>query len=368
LLSALFAIALAPVGGAQEAGSGSFPSPDIAPEIRDAELPMSARSGNFVAVPIPFSNPTLETGLIGAVGYFHAQTEAQERSQPASMTGFGAMYTSNQSYGVAVGHSGYWKEDRWRFKGALGYADIELPLLALGEGSDILEVAWLLKGSLLYSELSRRVGSHWYVGFSGRYLDIDQEFAIELQSLYFDAGSTLSTAGLGTSLTFDTRDMPTNAYEGRYFAVTALFNSASLGSDLSYASYGISFRSYHQLTPSIVLAWQLAGCAKSDSVPLWDACRIGLRGFSATDYLGKSSVLGQAELRWKLSPRWGLATFAGAGQITKSFTGLRDYDVIPSYGVGVRFTVDTSTRINMRLDYGRSTDSDAVYLSVGEAF
>jgi len=33
-----------------------------------------------------------------------------------------------------------------------------------------------------------------------------------------------------------------------------------------------------------------------------------------------------------------------------------------------RFMVLESHRINLRLDYGRSNDSDAVYLSVGEAF
>ncbi len=42
--------------------------------------------------------------------------------------------------------------------------------------------------------------------------------------------------------------------------------------------------------------------------------------------------------------------------------------MIPSYGIGLRFMVLESQRINMRLDYGRSNGSDAVYLSVGEAF
>lgn len=46
----------------------------------------------------------------------------------------------------------------------------------------------------------------------------------------------------------------------------------------------------------------------------------------------------------------------------------REREAIPSYGVGLRFMVLESQRINMRLDYGRSNDSDAVYLSVGEAF
>jgi hypothetical protein len=48
--------------------------------------------------------------------------------------------------------------------------------------------------------------------------------------------------------------------------------------------------------------------------------------------------------------------------------GSRDHDVIPSYGAGLQFTVPNEQRIVMRLDYGRSTDSDAWYLAVGQAF
>ena len=69
-----------------------------------------------------------------------------------------------------------------------------------------------------------------------------------------------------------------------------------------------------------------------------------------------------------LSKRWGLAAFAGGGQITESLTGTRDHDIVPSYGGGVRFTVQREQRIVMRLDYGRSSGSDAWYLAVGQAF
>lgn len=69
-----------------------------------------------------------------------------------------------------------------------------------------------------------------------------------------------------------------------------------------------------------------------------------------------------------MSKRWGLVGFAGAGYIKNSFSEVRDREAIPSYGLGLRFMVMTAKRINVRLDYGRSNDSDAVYLSAGEAF
>lgn len=80
------------------------------------------------------------------------------------------------------------------------------------------------------------------------------------------------------------------------------------------------------------------------------------------------SASGQVEARWQLSERWGIVGFAGAGYVGKSFNRIREREAIPSYGTGIRFTVLKAKRINLRLDYARSTDSDAIHVSVGEAF
>ena len=119
---------------------------------------------------------------------------------------------------------------------------------------------------------------------------------------------------------------------------------------------------------SVVLAWEVQGCHRTGESPLWDACRIDLRGFPATDYLGRSSASGQAEARWQFHHKWGGVVFAGGGTYNKAFSGVREDDLIPSYGLGLRYLVLQSQRINIRLDYGQSRGSDAVYLSVGEAF
>jgi hemolysin activation/secretion protein len=164
------------------------------------------------------------------------------------------------------------------------------------------------------------------------------------------------------------RDMPTNAYSGNLFNVNGLFNDQSFGSDNDYQSYSAEFRSYYEMSDQLVLAWQIEGCYRSGTFPLWDSCTVGLRGFPATDYLGKSSAIAQVEARWRMSERWGLVGFAGGGRIDNNFSEVEVNDIIPSYGVGIRFMVLKSKRINIRLDYGRSDNSDAIHLSVGEAF
>lgn len=341
---------------------------DVLPDLRMNDLKFKASKGNFLVVPIPLSNPTLGTGLILGAGYFYPQTVEQKAAQPASVTGAAGMYTSNDSYALGIGQASYWNEDKWRFKGGAGYADLKLTLLAPSGGASAQEADWDVEGGFFTAQISRNVGGDWYAGIFGQFVDIDQSFSFDISSSTFAVPSEIRSSGLGLNLSFDSRDMPSNAYTGRYFQLSGLFNSQSLGSDQDYQAYSMSYRAYHLLKPKFVLAWEVAGCDREGSAPLWDACRIDLRGFSTTDYMGKSSAYGQAEARLKLSKHWGVVAFAGAGQITSSFTGLSNQDWVPSYGFGLRFMVMQSQRINMRLDYGWSTDSDAVYLAVGEAF
>ena len=320
-------------------------------------------------MPIPISNPTLDSGLVLGAAYFYPQTEAQKKLQPASVTAAAGMYTSNNSKAFGIAQQNYWKDDTWRFTGVLGAADLRLSLLKPEEWPGRSSVDWRINGKFLFAKGSRKLKGDWYGGLLMRVVDADQSItaALDDRELEFSLGNVRS-AGLGANIEYDSRDMPLNSYSGRHFKVDALFNDEAIGSKQSYQSYSAAFRSYHQLTDSTVLAWEVQGCARSGTTPLWDACMVKLRGFSATDYLGKVSASGQVEARWQMSKRWGLVGFAGSGYVGTSFSGIRDDKPIPSYGVGVRFMVLAAKRINMRLDFARSLDSDAVHFTVGEAF
>lgn len=323
---------------------------------------------NFVVVPIPLSNPTLDTGLIIGAAYFYPQTPVQKAAQAASVTVIGGMYTNNDSYAYGIGQQIYWKEDTWRFSGGIGYADLSLELSAPDGPDSVQSAAWNLRGGFAQLQVSRRIHNDWYLGVVGRYIDGEQSIEPLVDSPDFSFLSELKSAGLGLELEYDSRDMPINPYSGRIFEAGASINDQSTGRVASYEAYSLAYRSYHELTKTLVLAWQVEGCLKSDSVPLWDACRLGLRGFSGTDYLGKASGIGQVEARWRMSKKWGLVGFAGAGILTEPFSRFRESEWIPSYGIGLRYMVLPSERINIRLDYGFSTDSNAIHLSVGEAF
>ena len=70
-----------------------------------------------------------------------------------------------------------------------------------------------------------------------------------------------------------------------------------------------------------------------------------------------------------MDKKWGVVGFAGAGQMNDSFNMHGEDETIPSYGVGIRFMLLESQRINLRIDFARSDKgNEAWYLSVTEAF
>jgi hypothetical protein len=343
--------------------------PGIAPDIRDDETSLKVQRGNFVVVPIPISNPTLDTGLVAGAAYFYPQSAEKEATQPASLTGAAGLYTSNDSKAFGIAQQNYWHDDKWRFTGMLGATDLRLGLLVPDASGNGASVDWRIKGSFLFAKLATRITGNWYGGIFTRMVDANQRIAVSVNevSAEFDIGDVVS-AGLGLVVEYDSRDMPLNSYTGRHVKIDALFNDEAFGSNQTYQSYRAAYRSYHRLTDSVVLAWEIQGCHRGDGTPLWDACTVKLRGFSATDYMGTSSASAQLEARWQLNRRWGLVGFAGRGYADNVFSRLNDKQAIPSYGAGVRFSVLPAKRVNLRVDFARSGDSDAVHISVGEAF
>ena len=342
------------------------------PDLREQDTKLKfqpKKERNLVLVPIPMSSPTFGTGLIVGGAYFYPQTEDQKKSQPASFTGAAVGYTSNKSWFGGVMQQNYFAEDKWRFNAVAAYADFKLELIPPEEGSEEALLDWLVKGALFQTSVSRRLGGNWFLGLTAHYLDIQQDLDLNSDYPDFNLDQKITSPGVGLKVDYDTRDKPMNAYSGRLFELKAMTADQQHKRNGSYQSVYAKFMSYHQLNDSLVLAGELSGCTKDGQIPLWDTCRLSLRGFPVTDYLSKRSIQAQVEARWRFYKRWGMVAFAGAGRVEDSFGNHGEGKTIPSYGVGLRWMVLESQRINVRVDFARSDDGNsAMYLGVTEAF
>ena len=92
-----------------------------------------------------------------------------------------------------------------------------------------------------------------------------------------------------------------------------------------------------------------------------------MRGYYRGRYRDNNMYSVQAEYRIPVYWRFGLDIFAGFGDVGPNI--IFDLKTTkPSYGVGLRFSVDKKEKINIRFDYARGKDSQAFYISFGEAF
>jgi hypothetical protein len=345
---------------------------DTIPDLRRTEKEMvvpAKRSRNFFLVPIPMSSPTFGAGLIVGGAYYYPQSIEEKAVQPASFTGAAAGYTTNSSRAAGVMHQQYWGGNRWRFNAVGGYADLRLELVQSLDQPDQSVLDWVVSGNFIQTSVSRRVGSNWFIGATARYLDITQDLDLVPVVPEYSLDSRIEAPGIGINAEFDSRDVPASPWRGLRVEFKSMVSDQRQRSDGTYLAMYARVRGYHRLRKNLVLAWDVNGCQKSGSIPLWDTCRLNLRGFPVTDYLSKQSLASQVEARWRLTERWGAVAFAGGGLVDRPFAGNGDGELIPSYGVGVRFAVLPSQRVNLRLDYGRSnTGAGAWYLAVGEAF
>jgi hypothetical protein len=204
--------------------------PGVAPDIREDESRLKLQRGDFVVVPIPISNPTLEEGLVAGAAYFYPQSEEED------------------SRAFALVQQNYWKNNKWRFTGAVGGADLRLSLLAPSESNAGTSVDWRINGKFLFAKVAKKLKGNWYGGVLTRLIDANQSIDLDVATSGFDIGSDVASVGLGALFEYDTRDNPFNSSGGRHFKFDALFNDEAIGSNKTYQSYSVAYRSYHRLS------------------------------------------------------------------------------------------------------------------------
>jgi len=76
------------------------------------------------------------------------------------VTAAAIMYVSNESRAAAIVQQNYWRENRWRFTGALGAADLRLSVTAPDKDSSTESTDWRINGKFFLARLSRKVAGN----------------------------------------------------------------------------------------------------------------------------------------------------------------------------------------------------------------
>ena len=325
------------------------------------------KTGEWVYVPIPVSNPTFGNGLqLGAL-YLHQPTDGN----PAATSGAGAMVTDNGSRVVGLFHDQSFQGDKYRLTGFIGTGRVAFKYYGSGASFVQQPIGYDFVGTVFRVTGLMRVAdnSSWFVGLNLEEASVRFEFdAPDLPQVAPDDRAKLRIGALGPELLYDSRDDKTYPNRGQYFALRWFNYRSAWGSQIDYDKVDADYSSYWTLTPSLVGAARARYQAASSSTPFFDTPSLGLRGFASDRYRDDRVVSVHGELRYAVLPRWGVLAFAEGGRAAATAGALRTARTITSYGVGARWQASEDRRLYLGVVAAFTTETNAVFIAVGENF
>lgn len=336
-------------------------------ETPEASESIGFRNGSIIVAPIPFSNPTIGSGLAIGAGYLFKADPGSK----ASSIGVGGFRSDNGSQGYGLGVNLFFNDNRWLFKALFAEADIRYDLFTRVGTLPIRQ-----DGTLARFKLSYGVTSDLSFGGTLRYLNTritpDAPGLPPIPPPY-DTALGLELLSLGAIAEWDRRDDSVYPTTGSNLVVEAFSGMALSGGDLNYQKAFLLYDIYRKLGTSGVLAARVATCGASSETPFFDQCSLGgtdsFRGFSATQFLGLRSASLQLEYRHQVTTRLGATLFGGIGATGPTYSALDNDGVQIAGGIGARYRVSKKFPVDFSVDVSRnSLQENLLYIYVGQRF
>ncbi|GGH25660.1 Surface antigen [Cribrihabitans marinus] len=325
------------------------------------------RNGSVIVAPIPFSNPTVGSGLVLGAGYLFSLDPGSD----PSMVGIAGLRSDNGSRGAGLAANFYFDNNRWKIESLFAEADIRYDLYT-GLG----QIPIGQKGRFARASLSYGFTPEFSVGLALRYLDTSitpDGPGLPAIPPPFDRFLNVEVASVGLLTSWDRRDDTIYPTRGFVLDAEALSNHTLTGLTGDYLKGYANFSAYRPIGSNGVLAGRLSACGASDETPFFDQCSLGatdgFRGFSVTQFLDRRSVSAQLEYRHRFGDRFGAVLFGGAGRVGDSFGNLDADGTHSAVGLGARYRVSRKFPVDFSVDLSRNNEGDdVVYVYVGQRF
>lgn len=341
-----------------------------------SEAPVGFRSGNFVAAPIPLSNPTLGTGLALGGGYLFKLDD----QSASSFIGLGGFKTSNGSKGAAVGGSLNFGDGDWQVSALYGQALVNYDFYGVGREQDKYSVPFEQTGTLASLSAGYQLFNDFYTGVNLRYLDTEvdirlSELDISIGDIAIDLpdiSDSFRLGMVGPYLEYDSRNDRFYPTEGQLATMKMNYGFSPDDEALSYQTYIADYASYLSVLSKDVIATRLTVCGVGGEVPFFDLCALGgtdnFRGYPVGQYLDRALMSVQSEYRGNFSERFGYVAFVGAAAVGDSFDDLgRNFPA--AGGLGLRIKLSKAFNLDFSIDGAINVEGEtSTYVYVGQRF
>jgi hypothetical protein len=331
----------------------------------------STKVKKIKVLPVPTFGYSPETNTyIGAVSLFTINLY-QDSITRSSNSKVEFNYTWNKQIILETDWNYFFKNEAWFTQGLLHYS--KYPDLYYGIGDDTADSSKVNFDSnriKIDIDLLKNIKNRWFAGIGFNYYNFSNIKYIHSNTIYPELKNE-SNWGIKILLLKDSRNNILTPTSGTYFKVMNTFKF----SEIFYDQLSLDIRKYYSLgrSQNHIIAARFYQSSVFNTPPFYDYSLIGgdklVRGYYYGRYREKNLSSIQAEYRFNLFWRIGLATFGGVSALYNDFTPATKITSKPNIGVGLRFLVDKKENTNLRFDYAvGSNDQSGFYVSFGESF
>jgi len=331
------------------------------------------KKGSLSTLPIIFYSP--ETRLAFGVAAVYAFRKDSLQYYPSQVQ-FGLAYTINDQLLLYLPYRLYLNKEKYLLYGEFGYYMYSYNFYGIGNEQDPdYEELYGINFLRIRMSFLRRVQKNLYLGV--RYWLEDYKITETEEGMQFASGEIVGSesglvSGLGLVANYDSRDNLFFPTKGFFVESTFQRYDKAIGSKYEYTRFLIDGSTYLSLAKNHVLAFNGVADFISGNPPFNQMAVLGgtkrMRGFYEGRYRDKNALITQAEYRFPLAGRFGLAAFMAYGAVADEVSNFELNNFRLTGGGGLRFAINRKEHINIRVDYGFGKQSSGLYFTIGEAF
>ncbi|WP_162054327.1 BamA/TamA family outer membrane protein [Pontibacter pamirensis] len=336
----------------------------------------------LIPIPVVYYTPDTRLGLGAAViGYLRLKSHTDSTYTRLSTARLLADYTLNKQMDQQLLWEVFTREEKYLLRGELRHRVYTDRFYGIGNNTVIAD-----EGKYAFNFVSARLGGLKNIGhrvFVGLDFLLTNYYNLSYDSLSEGRESLLQAqqipgykgglnSGAGLVFLYDTRDNTAYASSGMLFEASFYNFGKMLGGDFDYRNVNLNFGKYLEVRPGRVLAFNTVLNLNNGEVPVMRMATAGgdriLRGYARNRFLDDNFAGTQVEYRFPLYRRFGMAAFAGIGDVFDQTSDVQFSTLKYSIGSGLRYALSKEQRLNIRIDVGYGREGSNFYIVIGEAF
>ncbi|MFY8003529.1 MAG: BamA/TamA family outer membrane protein [Chitinophagaceae bacterium] len=330
-------------------------------------------------LPLPLVIKSIETGwsfgAVTAATYYINKKDTFSRTSNSELI---ALYSLKRQFVTALNGTQYFNHEKLILSEQISFSSFPDKFWGIGPNAkNEAEESYSFKQIYVNLHPWIKLGRSLFIGFPfemQKLISVDYKPGGLLETQNIAGRDGYFIAGLGTSITYDTRNHAFTPNGGTYLQLFFNHFDDYLGSHYTYSNLVVDFRKYMPLSRKTVLATQLNYFGVfGNQIPLRSLALLGgsnsMRGYHSGRFRDNQLLVAQAEWRHNFNKSLGIVFFGGLANVADSPGKFELRSIKHSFGGGFRFSLNKKERLNLRLDYGIGRDGNSgFYFQIGEAF